>query len=107
VALPSDSGDPLHLDPIVEATDPQDLLLLAEGSGNRDQLRLARQQHGGETHDSVLFRIALLCERDVDGGHNVPAIGLTHPLGDGRGVCAQFGHHGLALSNRIVGLSNG
>ena len=29
MALPSDSGDPLHLDPIVEATDPQDLLLLA------------------------------------------------------------------------------
>jgi hypothetical protein len=43
--IASDGGaaNPRHLDPLAEATDSQDLLGLADGEGNRDQLRLAGQ----------------------------------------------------------------
>ncbi len=37
------AGDARNLDLIAEATDPQNLLLLANGKVNRDQLGLARQ----------------------------------------------------------------
>jgi hypothetical protein len=35
------AGDARNLDLIAEATDPQNLLLLAKGKGDRDQLGLA------------------------------------------------------------------
>ena len=45
VALPSDGGGgkPQHLDVVAAATDPQNLLWLADGAWNRDQLTLAGQ----------------------------------------------------------------
>jgi len=45
VALPlgGGGGKPQHLDVVAAATDAQNLLWLADGAGNRDQLTLAGQ----------------------------------------------------------------
>ena len=45
MALPSDGGGgkPHHLDVVAETTDAQNLLWLADGAWNRDQLALAGQ----------------------------------------------------------------
>jgi len=40
--------NPGNFDPVVEATDPQHLLLLAEGIRNGDHLHLAWEKHGGK-----------------------------------------------------------
>ena len=45
MALPlgGGGGKPQHLDVVAAATDAQNLLWLADGAGNRDQLTLAGQ----------------------------------------------------------------
>jgi hypothetical protein len=98
------AADLRNLDPVAEPTNAQNRLSLADGKGNRDQLGLARQQHGRETHHGMLFGIAILPDHRVDGGHHVPAIGFAHPVGDGRSVRTQFGCHGLALAHRVIEL---
>jgi len=53
----AEPADPRNHDLVAEPTDAQDLLALADGKGNRDQLGLARQQHRRETHHGMLFGV--------------------------------------------------
>ena len=53
----------------------------------------------------MVFGVAMPPDQGVDGGHDVLAIRLAHPVGDGRSVGAQFGHHGLVLAHRFIDVS--
>lgn len=84
---------------VAKPTDTQKPLLLTNGKCNGDHLRLTRQQHRFEAHDCMFLSVTVLCDHSVERGHDVPAVGLTHPVRDRRSVGISFGLDSPALQH--------
>src|SRR5215831_17790509 len=96
--------NPGNFDPVVEATDPQHLLLLAEGIGNGDHLHVAWEKHRGKARHGMLIGNIASPKNDVDRGDYMPAVGLGDPVRRRRRVWSELGHHSLPLAHTILRL---
>jgi len=102
--LPScGSADPRNLDLVAEPTDAQNLLSLADGKGNEDQLGLASRSTD-EKRTTACFSASPFCSITVSRWSPRASHRVRSPVGDGRSVRTQFGRHGLAQAHRAIEL---
>jgi len=86
------------VDTVVDrAADAKTCCRCADGKGVQRSTASGQAEAPTRNAPQRAFRMPMLLDHGVDGGHHVPTIGSAHPIVDSRCVCAEFGSSHLGL----------